>query len=123
MAEYRQPKWVMCGVCGAVIYGGKSSFPIARICDGELPHDPKEEHPDKIRCRATAVFTGAKGRVGIKWDKQVYAAYGADMTGPLVEYADGNPPPDVSKVAVEETTLDDQISGHLEDMFGPGGFE
>ena len=56
----RIPKWVMCGVCGEVIWAGPSNFsvegkPLNRECG----------------CRATIVVP-TQGRGFVRWDKQAY---------------------------------------------------
>lgn len=57
----RRPKWVMCGVCGELLWGGPSNFfiegrPIPREC----------------RCRATRVIA-TQERGYVQWDKNAYA--------------------------------------------------
>ncbi len=53
----RQAKWVMCMVCGGVIYGGPGFHPIPRECE----------------CGATVVVP-LETHGSVRWDQQKYAA-------------------------------------------------
>lgn len=127
MAQRGRPfKWVMCGVCGETIYGGPSKFGIVRFCDGEMPgitgDDSETEQADitKIRCHATAVVPTKKGAV-VRWDKALYESHGQGVKEPLVEWADeGTKLPDMSRVPVDEMTIDDAVEGALESFFPEG---
>lgn len=85
------PKWVMCMVCGDVIYGGPSAFPLPRECS----------------CKATIVVP-KEDRGYVKWKPEEYAKVGA--TEPDVEYTTEVLEPDV--VPVRSSTIDDHYKKH-----------
>lgn len=92
--ESQPPKWVMCLLCGDVIWGGPSIHPMPRECS----------------CKATVVVPRID-RGYVRWDAERYKAAGE--TEPEIEYAKPGEVLQPTAVSAPPTRIDDIYTQHM----------
>lgn len=96
----RVPKWVLCLVCGDLLYGGPGLHPVPRECP----------------CGNTVVIP-RRDRGYVKWNQDAYTQAGYNE--PEVEWTEELLAPGV--IPVEVRTIDDAAANAASQTFNPDG--